>query len=241
VEHDENGNPQNNVWVKVNLTANQPLEFYVYYGSSTAPSYSDGDAVFEFFDDFDGSSLDTGKWSLKRWYGSGSYYADVSNSIVKIHGDSDTTYGIISKWFGNLPFVVEGMWKQVSGSEMWNAVTHLSEGGDNLLRVGYASNRFLYQKRNGDGTYYTYEQISRTPPSSFINFKWIITSTNSYYFENMQQINTVTTQDKYSSENLYLQLYGWDGSYFDYDYIFKGNFVNYQGVISVNTCVNLLF
>ncbi len=81
VEHDENGNPQNNVWVKVNLTANQPLEFYVYYGSSTAPSYSDGDSVFEFFDDFDGTT----KFSHLR--GDGSY--GFENSMLYITGASD--------------------------------------------------------------------------------------------------------------------------------------------------------
>jgi len=87
IEHDENNQPTGKIWTKVNLTANQPLEFYVYYGSSTAPSYSNGDAVFEFFDDFDGTSLDTNIWKVYDT----SYH--VSNSVLWIDGTgSGTTY-----------------------------------------------------------------------------------------------------------------------------------------------------
>ena len=38
---------------------------YLYYGNGTAESESDGGAVFEFFDDFSGSSFDTAKWTYK--------------------------------------------------------------------------------------------------------------------------------------------------------------------------------
>jgi len=58
IEHDENGNPQNNIWIKGNWSGS--TDFYVYYNGDI--SYSNGNDVFDFFDDFDGSSLDTGKW-----------------------------------------------------------------------------------------------------------------------------------------------------------------------------------
>jgi len=62
-------------WVKLDLFEGDN-EFYVYYGSSTATDESDGDSVFEFFDDFEGTSLNTTKW--QDWADN----VSVSSSIV---------------------------------------------------------------------------------------------------------------------------------------------------------------
>jgi len=50
-------------WTKLDLQEGDN-EIRVYYGSTTATDESDGDSVFEFFDDFEGTSLDTSKWTL---------------------------------------------------------------------------------------------------------------------------------------------------------------------------------
>ena len=52
------------VWVKVpEIPANDDAVVYVYYKNTTlVTSESNGTAVFEFFDDFEGTSLDTSKW-----------------------------------------------------------------------------------------------------------------------------------------------------------------------------------
>jgi len=52
------------IWVKVpSIPANGSVTIYMYYGNPSAVSESDGEAVFEFFDDFeDGDSIDTSKW-----------------------------------------------------------------------------------------------------------------------------------------------------------------------------------
>ena len=51
------------VWVKVpSIPANSSTVIYMTYGNPSASSESNGDAVFEFFDDFEGTSLDTSKW-----------------------------------------------------------------------------------------------------------------------------------------------------------------------------------
>ena len=54
------------VWVKTNLSANSNTTVYLYYGDSGASSMSNGTNTFEFFDDFEGSSLDTAKWTEYR-------------------------------------------------------------------------------------------------------------------------------------------------------------------------------
>ena len=49
------------VWVKVKDDLDNDVDIYVYYGNSSASSASDGDSVFEFFDDFE----DLSKWSVE--------------------------------------------------------------------------------------------------------------------------------------------------------------------------------
>jgi len=73
------------VWVKVpSIPANSSVEIYCYYGNSEITSASDGGATFKFFDDFDGTSIDTSKWNI--------YAADqftVSGGKVRCEGSSD--------------------------------------------------------------------------------------------------------------------------------------------------------
>jgi len=63
VEHDNVSTPLSygKIWTKLNVSSPSQT-FYIYYGGST--DKSNGDAVFEFFDDFDGTSLDTSKWQI---------------------------------------------------------------------------------------------------------------------------------------------------------------------------------
>ncbi len=51
------------VWVKVPSIPAGTTTIYLYYGNPEATSESNGDNVFEFFDDFEDNSLDTSKWS----------------------------------------------------------------------------------------------------------------------------------------------------------------------------------
>jgi len=61
------------VWVKIDsITTSTTI--YVYYGNGSAVSESNGDSVFEFFDDFEGSTLS--KWTGDTTYGT------ISNGIL---------------------------------------------------------------------------------------------------------------------------------------------------------------
>ena len=50
------------IWVKITVSGTS--EFYMYYGNFNVFSASNADNVFEFFDDFEGTSLDTDKWEV---------------------------------------------------------------------------------------------------------------------------------------------------------------------------------
>jgi len=78
------------IWVKVpSIPANGSVTIYMYYGNPSAVSESDGEAVFEFFDDFEGTSLDTNKWTnngATLTFGSG--YVNIAGGNII----SSTTY-----------------------------------------------------------------------------------------------------------------------------------------------------
>jgi len=71
------------IWVKIpSIPANSTKTIYVYYGNPSATSQSNGDAVFLFFDDFPGTSLNTTKWPTK------SGTITVNNGIATISAGS---------------------------------------------------------------------------------------------------------------------------------------------------------
>jgi len=151
IEHDENGNPQDNVWVKVNLTANEPLGFYVYYGSSTAPSYSDGDSVFEFFDDFDGSSLDMGKWTIQT-------YASYEIIDSKLHIKPVSSSG--SNQHHTLANI--GFYKDVIVEVLYHQFNPTS-GGEVLFysdlgpTTTWAENQLVWSEQSEEGLFHWYD------------------------------------------------------------------------------------
>jgi hypothetical protein len=61
------------------IPASSTKTIYVYYGNPNATSASNGDATFDFFDDFEGTSLDTSKWVAYA----NSY--SVSNSVLRVN------------------------------------------------------------------------------------------------------------------------------------------------------------
>jgi len=117
------------IWVKVpEIPANSEIEIYMYYGNPTVASASDGDATFEFFDDFDGASLNTDKWSEIET--SGAY--SISDSILRIMmqgvgaGGAGETLATVSSF--DFPAVIEAYIKPVHG----DSTGHDDEEGVNL-------------------------------------------------------------------------------------------------------------
>lgn len=85
------------VWVKIpSIPGSGTTTIYMYYGNAGVGSESDGDAAFEFFDDFEGTSLDTNKWDTHTSSG-GSII--VSDGKVRLTPPSsrDSNTAIISK------------------------------------------------------------------------------------------------------------------------------------------------
>jgi hypothetical protein len=205
------------IYVKVpSIPANGTVTLYLFYGNPDATDISDGSATFDFFDDFPGTTLDTNKWTAARWYGTGSWSVTVGNGYVEINSGSGTRAGIVSKTAFALPFIVEGNWRYVSGDEMWNGITQTNGGShSDLVEHGYDEQyrspgdgniRYYYRKASG-GSYSNYQYFSRyAPRESFTRFaiEWL-TNAGRYYEWDIQ-VNSTTTQDRYTSGSCYIQL-----------------------------------
>jgi hypothetical protein len=203
------------IYVKVpSIAASARVTLYLFYGNPTATDVSNGATTFDFFDDFLGTTLDTNKWASARFTGTGTWSVIVNNGYVEINAAAGTRAGIVAKTGFNLPFIVEGTFRYVSGDQVWNSVTQTSGGSHNdLVEHGYAGTgtTYYYRKASG-GTYNNYQTFSRPAPrSTFAYFRQEWTTSSSRYFEylpNEDQANTVTTQDRYTASNkaTYVQL-----------------------------------
>jgi len=75
------------IWVKVpSIPGGGKKTIYLFYGNPDATSKSNATATFDFYDDFEGTSLDTSKWDI---YNSPSI--SISDSVMTISGEGVTT------------------------------------------------------------------------------------------------------------------------------------------------------
>jgi len=107
-------------WVKIpNIPANGIKTIYLNINTSRTEDLSNGENVFEFFDDFEGSALDTNKWNLvKGTEGSNVFVLDsmlkVTSNSVLIQSKQSFSQGFIleckNKWKSPIQYgyIVQG-------------------------------------------------------------------------------------------------------------------------------------
>jgi hypothetical protein len=82
------------IWVKVpSVPGSSTKTVYMYYGNAAASAASSGTSTFEFFDDFLGSALDTGKWTD---LGGGNL--SVAGSVLSLVGTGTGTLDLDKTW-----------------------------------------------------------------------------------------------------------------------------------------------
>ncbi|MBU2578389.1 DUF2341 domain-containing protein, partial [Patescibacteria group bacterium] len=96
------------IWTKAPSIPSSGGTLYIYYGNPGATNVASGDKVFEFFDDFNGSSLNTQKW--QAWEADGVNTYNISSGRIQLTGGcntglitksySGTNYRIISRMIG---------------------------------------------------------------------------------------------------------------------------------------------
>lgn len=82
-------------WVKVDsLTGGGTTDIYMYYGNGSATTESNGNNVFQLFDDFNSGSVDTAKWDF---LGTGSSYFTIESNKLKTNDGGNWDAGLTSK------------------------------------------------------------------------------------------------------------------------------------------------
>ena len=137
------------VWVKVSeIPARGKTKIKMWYGNPDAGSMSDGDAVFEFFDDFDDGLLDSTKWGPAR---GGFGKTDESDGTLNLEAPDtlDRSYGVHSINYFN-PSNIAIKFKSNVRYMVWTQVGLENTDGDLQGGDDYIIFYFQHPQKDGD-------------------------------------------------------------------------------------------
>jgi len=120
------------IWVKIpSIAANTYTDIVLQYGNSEASAVSNGDATFEFFDDFDSETLNT----TTKWTVNSNQPYSISNSILTLTGINDAADYISSKLTFSIGYAIR-MRSRCPTSH--NSIIGFYDGGYNELNLHHA-------------------------------------------------------------------------------------------------------
>jgi len=138
------------IWVKVPSIPAGEKTIYLYYNNSNAVSESDGDAVFDFFDDFEGTSLDASKWNLVK--GTEGSNVFVENGELKVTSNAVLIQSIKSFSQG---YLLESKHRIISYAGYGHIIHGFRETtSKNAEHLIFASNNRLYADGSATGGSY---------------------------------------------------------------------------------------
>ena len=199
------------IWVMVpEIPANETVTLQMYWGNPSASTMSDGDTVFEFFDDFNNNNLDMDKWIETEWNG---MIANEQNEKYEVSGKATAQYWVAKAGIDksgplqNIDYVIEVEGNVKSGSGTGYGIALTVGDGTNLMgggvfldtNAGYNSLTSFYN----DGTWHflttTVTQNSRH------QYKIIKTSSNTRYYldDNLEAVSPIIIG------NLGVSIAGW--------------------------------
>lgn len=212
-------------WVEVpNIYAPSGADIWMYYGNDEATSASNGDATFLFFDDFPGTTLDTGKWTS-----SGS--VTVADSVATIiRSGSDASINSKSNFGTNTAVRTQMKTKHFDATTYreylrWDPIT----GSTGNIRVILSDNSAVYGKKVqfGDATTSNLYAIPNWAADTFGHIDMIRNAvTSSTVIFNNDYAVTETTRLQNGNHFLYFWARGVDNSQLDVDWIFVRNYIS---------------
>jgi len=154
------------IWVKVpEIPANSEIEIYMYYGNPEVASASDGEATFEFFDDFEKYEIDTQpsayeKIKIGDWGSAGAgtwgVKEDDGNKVLNTDTPNNGDYGIIKIVDVSLEnAVIEAKAKLVSHVD-WDTIGLYARYKDTshyIRAIGTQRDSFMEIRETDEGTY----------------------------------------------------------------------------------------
>ena len=204
-------------WVEVPSIPASPdtATIYIYYDKPDATTTSDGEATFPLFDHFEGTSLDTNKWTT---YGSGTY--SVSNSILDVV-DGATTLFVYSIATFNYPIAwrakirIDNPRPGASGYGKAAGFRNTMTIEDDKVAIGWwsAKNTYFTQAQN-EGTA-TITQITQSLLAwSVVDILW--TSSKAQFYQNDSLIDEITTNIPDEASSVYFKSIRTDGVHVDW-------------------------
>jgi len=137
------------VWLKFSEIIPGKEIFWLYYANGNFSGSCDGDSTFEFFDDFDGTSLDTNKWNLVK--GTEGSNVFVENGELKVTSNAVLIQSIKSFSQG---YLLESKHRVISHANFGHIIHGFRETtSKNAEHLIWASGNRLYadgSKINGD-------------------------------------------------------------------------------------------
>ena len=232
-----------NVWVKVpSIPAHSTKTIYMYYGNSHATSDSNGDAVFEFFDDFESYPADSdidgqGGWVTKRIGGAGEAKVRVMNGRKHLRLSSTDNATAVVRNIGtknvtsSLGYALE-MYDVATDWDEWNGegfsvdgeVKTGGTGQDGVLYNGYAigwvgwAGAYSKLRKVVNGVQTDMASISDSATNDVYykhSLVWIGNSLKAY---RNGLLKTETTDSSFSSFS-YVYFGDWSGATWNHDWV----------------------
>jgi len=153
IEEWDKNNQEAKVWVRVpSIPANGNTSFYMHYGNPDAEDASDGENTFNFFDDFEGTEIDTNKWDVYESSG-----VEVSDGCCIITCVGDDVYtGIKGKTSFGFGYALRAKSKadEYNSGRAWAGWADNQSGKYNSARTLYDSDGCGYYTWNGGTKYF---------------------------------------------------------------------------------------
>ena len=206
IEEFDAGSGRAKMWVAVPLIpANGEAKVTMWYGNPGAESASDGEAVFEFFDDFEGAYLDKTKWHVN--YG----VPSVSHGVLSLNGEcilSEKTeafgYNYIFESFSKV---------SDTGSEprsfLRSTNDHTATDGNDRFEFGSWTDKNKMQLANSNNGAVGAVTKTEKFPTSFEVLGIARSNTKTESFQNY--VPELMNRENVPDRALYLQLYSWGG------------------------------
>lgn len=175
IEEWDQSNQRAVIWVKVpKIPAGGSTTIYMYYGNSSATDAGDGNAVFEFFDDFEGASLSS------NWLAFDDPEIEVKNSVLTISPSINPRWQYIytSNSF-DAPYAAEfkARFSGKFASVLWH---RQSNGSFYVIQVNPNENRWDFGWYDAEKGRYKHYQTYGSPSLTWSRFALVVRASDVY-------------------------------------------------------------
>jgi hypothetical protein len=212
------------VWVKVSADLGSNQSIYCYYGNSSASNYSNGDNTFLLFDDFNGSSIDTNKWTFIS--GSGGLYLDGNSNLV-IESNSNP-YQMKSINSFSIGAAVHTYARGTAGNGYGHYCDFFNNSGNNLNAYcgsPQTSTQMEFTTFSG-GSYTTATYTVSNRMSQYYHYKITWRSGEGRFYQDDNLIATHTTNIPTSNQSAFFYPTATSGNQIKCDWVFVKKFVS---------------